>query len=560
MAVAGCASGPAKVTPGNDLTTATTQQSTTPPSDPRAALEYHVLVGEIAVQRGQRDVAAESYVAALDYDHDPELAQRATRIALFAGNAQLGYRAALAWTEAEPGSLEAHKTAARLALRTGAQRQLALHAAAVIRLHPEGEGVGFRDLADVLSGEDNAGEVALTAIDSLVAEYPDLPGAHYAQGLLAMRYGYLGAASAAVDRALTLRPDWPDAVLLRAGVLVRQGRIDLADELVAKLPGSRDERARYHLGYARMLVEVDRVDAAADQFDQVLKLEPDDAEARFGLGVLALSLDDYERAERAFSRLYYTGHRRDDAAFYLGAIAEHRRDYLGARRWYARVRDGANLFEAEVRTAGTYYEQGDLERARTELRHLREWRPHMAEQLYLAEGELLYEAQQYGEALGLYNEALKEYTGDSNLLYARSLIAERLGNIALAEADLRSVLQNEPGDPRALNALGYMLSNHSDRYREALDYIEQALKNDPDNPVIIDSMGWVQYRLGNLEKAREYLERAYADLHDPEVAAHFGEVLWKLGQKDRAREVWAEARADDPDHPILRETVERLVR
>lgn len=523
-------------------------------------LQYHILVGEIAIQRGLHDLAAKFYVQALEYGNSPELAQRATRIALFAGDAKLGYRAALAWSQAEPDSLEAHQTAARLALRTDVPRQLTLHASAVIRLHPDGEAAGFRELADVLSGELGAGDTALTAIDGLVAEYPDLPEAHYALGLTALRYERLGAAAAAAERTLVLRPDWPDAVLLRAGVLVRQGRIDLADQLVAELPGSRDERARYHLAYARMLVEADRVDAAADQFDHVLNLEPDDDDARFGLGVLALTLEEYDRAERAFSRLYYTGRRRNDAAFYLGVVAEQRSNYAAARRWYARVRDGANLFEAQVRMATTYYEQGDLERARAELRRLRQWRPRMAERLYVAEGELLYQAQQYRQAIDLYNEALEEYPGDSNLLYARSLIAERLGDIERAEADLRSVLEREPDDPRALNALGYMLSNHSDRYREALDYIEQALESDPGNPVIIDSMGWVQYRLGNLEKAREYLEQAYRSLRDPEVAAHFGEVLWKLGHRERAREVWSESRADDPDHPILRETVERLVR
>lgn len=556
--IAGCAGGPFKAAPVDGLPELPTQV-VPPPSDPRTELTYHVLVGEIAIQRGLHAQAAEAYVAALEYSGDPELAQRATRIALFADKPRLAYRAALAWSDADPDDLDAHKTAARLALRTGVPRQLRVHADAVLRLHPDGPAAGFQDLADVLSDEPDAGDTALALMNELAAEHPGLPEAHYAQGLLALRYERLGAADAAVDRALALRPDWPEAVLLRAGILVRQERLRLADELVAGLPGSDAERAEYYLAFAQLLVDAGRPGAAADQFDRVLDLDPGNDEARYGLGMLLLSLEQFQRAEAVFKRLYWSGRYRSDAAFYLGAIAEQREDYALARRWYERVRAGTHLFEAQVRSAATYYEAGDLARARDELRRLREWHPEMSERLYVAEGELLYRDRRYEEALELYDKALKTYPHDSDLLYARSLIWERLGRVGRAEADLRILLDREPGDPRALNALGYMLSNHSDRYREALGYIERALDVDPGNPVIIDSMGWVQYRMGNLEQAHEYLERAYQDLRDPEVAAHFGEVLWKLGQKERALKVWAEARNDDPDHPILRETVQRLV-
>lgn len=552
--IAGCASGPFKAAPEKGAL----PEAFYPP-DPRVELQYRILVGETAIQRGLRRQAAEAYVEALEYSDDPELAQRATRIALFAGEPKLAYRAALAWSQADPNNLDAHKTAARMALRTKATRQLATHADAVIRLHPDGPAVAFQELADVLSDEPEAGDTALAVMNGLVNEHTTLPEAHYAQGLLALRYDRVAAADVAIDRALELRPDWPDAVLLRAGILVRQGRLSVADELVSGLPGSNAERAEYYLSYAQLLANADRADAAVEQFERVLELDPGHDEARYGLGMLSLSLERFDRAESVFKRLYWSGRYRNDAAFYLGAIAEHQEEYPEARRWYSRVQEGARLFESLVRQAATYYEAGDLVRARAELQKLRSQLPEMAERLYVAEGELLSRAQHYREALELYNEALTIYINNGDLLYARSLVWERLGWIERAEADLRLLLKQEPGDPRALNALGYMLSNHSERYQEALDYIERALDADPGNPVIIDSMGWVHYRLGNLETAREYLERAYADVDDPEVAAHLGEVLWKLGDKQRAREIWEEARADDPDHPILRETVERLI-
>lgn len=558
LALSACVGKPADSASLFDLAAKSAQPADRPFADSEAALKFHLLAGEMAIQRGQRVAAAQHYVAALEYARDADVAERATRIALFAGRPELAYRAAVAWSEAAPEAIDAHKTAARLALRAGDEAPLRQHAGAVIALNESGPAAGFRELADVLSGETEHAELALRTMQDLAAAHPAVPEAQYALALLAMRYGDYKRAEAAVDAALALRPEWVDAALLRAGLLVRQDKVAEADQWLTQMGGSDAERASRRLAFARMLLDVGMNAAAADAFETALALQPGHSDARYGLGILALTLEQWDRAERAFATLYESGERRADAAFYLATIAESRGDFQAARRWYQRVEGGGHAFQAQVRAARMLYRAGDLDGARAEFEALRHANPDLAGQLYLAEGQMLYQAGEYDAALVLYNQALAEYSANPELLYGRSLVYERLGAIDKAEADLRHILEVAPNDARALNALGYMLSNHSSRYEEALKYIKRALQAQPEDPAVMDSMGWVLYRLGNLDKARGYLQRAYQIFPDPEVAAHFGEVLWRLGQRDQARQVWQEALSEHPDHPVLRETVDRL--
>ena len=555
LTLAGCAGQPASDSvEGMRIDAATVA---TPESSRRSAYEYHVLAGEMAIQRGHRDVAAREYVAALDYSNDRELAERATQIALFAGEAELAYRAAGTWAAADPDSLDAQRTAARLALATGDASGLAVYARSLVAAASSSR-TGYQLLADLLSGENDQAGLAIDTLADIAQRHPESAPAQHALGVVALRYGRDQVASRAAERAVRLEPAWDGAVLLQAGVLIRAGETDRAQALISGLPGNDARRAQYHLTLARLMVQADQGEAALDAFDRALALAPDNADARYGLGVLALSVGDLERAATAFRRLYEDGDRADDAAYYLGSIAERNDDPGRAQQWYQRVENGSHAFESQVRAARMIWAQGDMAGARARLASLRETYPEMTDQLYAAEGQLLFEANRPADALAVYDAGLAAAPESLELRYGRSLAYERLGRIDAAKADLQAVLDAEPDDARALNALGYLLANHSQRYDVARNYIEQALASDPDNPAILDSMGWVEYRMGHLDTARDYLERAYADYPDPEVAAHLGEVLWKQGEREAARRIWQDARADNPNHPILRETVERL--
>lgn len=523
----------------------------------RAAYEYHVLAGEMAIQRDNRALAAREYVAALEYSQDPALAKRATRIALFAGRPELAYRAARIWAMVVPDSLDAQRTATRMAIANMDRDGVARYAPQLVAAAASPD-IGYRLLADVVSGQPQAGDIAVDTLRDMASRDADSAPAQYALGVVALRYDRSAIAAQAAERALAIDPEWNDAVLLQAGVWIRQGQTDKAQALIEGLPGNAASRAQYQLALARLLIEADQATAALGAFERAIELQPDNAEARYGLAILALSVGDLDRAQQALETLHERNERPDEAAYYLGTIAEERGDYGAAQRWYQRVESGGHAFESQVRAARMIYEQGDLTGAQRRLRELRETYPEMIEQLYAAEGQLLYEAGEPRAALDVYNHGLEHTSNSIELRYGRSMAYERLGRIDAARADLQAVLDAEPDDARALNALGYLLANHADNYEQARAYIQRALEAEPDNPAILDSMGWVEYRMGNLTQARRYLERAYRDFQDAEVAAHLGEVLWKQGQREAARNIWQGALADDPDHPVLVETIQRL--
>ncbi len=554
LALSGCASDQGAPV-ANEMAVA--EPASFDPAEDRMAYEFHVLAGEMAIQRGQRLEAAQQYVAALQYSGDIDLARRATRIALFAGQPVLAYRAAEAWADIAPQALDAQRTAARLALSVDDSAGLLDYGRALIAAAPSRDE-GYRLLADGLSGGPPRADLAVDTIRELARDHPQLPVAQYALGLVALRYNRLDIARDAAQRALALAPEWDEAVLLQAGLWIREGKTGEAQALIADLPGNDATRSEYHLALARLLLEGNRGQSAISEFERALELQPGNDDARYGLAILSLSLNDLDRAEAAFMTLYEEGERADEAAYYLGTIHEQRDAYQQAQRWYQRVESGGQAFSSQVRAARMRYEQGDLAGAREQLVELRDIYPEMADQLFAAEGQLLYEAGEYRAALALYDNALSEAPDEDDLLYGRSIVYEKLGRVDDAEADLRTMLAQDANDPRALNALGYLLTNHGTRYDEALEYIAQALESDPDNPAILDSMGWVQYRLGNLDRARHYLERAYQAYPDPEVAAHLGEVLWRQGQRDAARRIWQESLEENPGHNVLEQTIARF--
>jgi tetratricopeptide (TPR) repeat protein len=202
--------------------------------------------------------------------------------------------------------------------------------------------------------------------------------------------------------------------------------------------------------------------------------------------------------------------------------------------------------------------QGRVDEMQDYLRVLRQKNPETAVAFYLIEGQVLSDAGYLEEAYGVYGQALESDPENEDLLYARALTAQEMGQIELAEKDMRHILRNDPDNFRTLNALGYTLADQTDRYQEALGYISRALEHKPDDPAIIDSMGWVQFRLGNLEKARTFLQQAWDMTKDSEIGAHLGEVLWAQGEREAARRIWDEAKASNPDNPVLLEVLKRI--
>lgn len=528
-------------------------------STPQAAAQYHVMVGELAALRQQPELAAAEFLKALDVLPDAELAMRAASLALVARNEPLALKAARRWQALAPDEMDPREAVARLALRAGDRAETQAQCEAIIKGHAGGPDEGFRQVAQVLAQEGSKQDDALAIMERLRAQWPDRPGAFYAQSLLALRFNQLDLAEKSARESLRLKPGVRDTLLLLTGVLVKKGDIAGADRTMDEVLKGEDG-PELRMGYARLLLEAERQTEARKQFELVLAQKPDNAEARYAMGLLALEQQQLDAAEPHFRALLKSDELRQRATYYLGRIEEVRNRPAEALKWYEQVTEGEQALDALTRRAVVLGKLGKLDEGRRLMAQMRREMPMFGARFFLAEGEMLLEADAGDQALALYQQALKEIPDDPDLLYGRSLVHERLRNVAEAEVDLRRILARDKDDARAMNALGYMLVVHTTRLDEARTLITRALELTPEDAAVMDSLGWVEYRQGKVQEARTLLEKAFDKVPDPEIAAHLGEVLWVLGEKDRARAIWQAALTRDPGHRVLKETMERLTR
>lgn len=519
---------------------------------------YYLLAAEIALQRNRMDVAVEGYSKAAEVTGDVRIAERATRIAVYARNDERALQSAQKWVQLDPTSAEARQVLAALLVRTGRGEEALAHFEALLALgNGDAERQRYMLITSLLSKERDK-QAALDVMQKLVAERQDNPDAQYALAHLALLVESLELAEQAIERALVLRPDWSDAHLLRANILHRQGKTTRLIRLLKERLDAEPGDVQVRLFLARKLVDEKQFAEARRQFDAVLDRAPGHTDALYAQGLLALQQGDYRQARTSFKQLIAQKQRVNEARYYLGQTAELQDKPALALDYYGMISGGDHYIDARIRAASILAKKEGLTVAREYLQNTRSDNLDTELRLYLAEGQLLVDAREYEEAYKLYNVALEQMPDNIRLLYARSLVAEKLDRLDETIADLQRILASEPNNVEALNALGYTLVDATERIDEGYGYIQRAYKIKPDDPAIIDSLGWAYYRKGEYVQALAYLQRAFDILKDPEIAAHLGEVLWVTGRRDDARKVWDEALRDAPEHRVLRDVIERF--
>lgn len=526
--------------------------------NPTVTINAAILAGELATKRGLMADAAQYYQQAAALSEDPQVAQRATQLALQADDRVLAGQAAQRWIALDQENAGAFEIAARLALREGDYAAATAHLKRLLALDKTPDGNGLVSVAEILALEPQAAEQALDLYREVVKEQPVSATMVYAEAFLAYRVDQADVAQRAVDKALTMRPDWQRAQLLALRLQLQAEDGPAVEQSIQQLHVANPKSLSLRLSLGSLLLEFDQVNLARSEFRNALKIDKNSDDALYALGLIEMDTGDLVQAKKYFTRLQNRGQRLADTSYYLGRIAEQRGQVLQAMQLYREVRSGRRVLDAAIRQAVIISRQGELKSAREYLETLRNRFPHEALRLWQVEAELLYRAKHSQQALDIYQQALQDYPQDTDLLYGRAIVLEQMGEVAQAEADLRAIIEQHPDDARSLNALGYMLSNHSQRYAEASKLVRKALELTPDDPAIIDSLGWLYFRQGKIEQAREYLEKAWMSLKDPEVAAHLGEVLWLQGDTERARGVWEQGLQLDPQHDTLRQTMERL--
>lgn len=517
---------------------------------------FRLLIAEFAGQREQLPLALDNYLALARTLRDADLAERATKIAVFARDDAKALEAARLWVDLRPTSLDARQILAAMHIRQGDAAAALEHLKYVLAQDNSGDGSRFRVIANLLGREEDR-RTALAVMEQLVAARPDDTDALVAYALLAMRAEDLGKARSAMDRLVERVDVNPNLALAYMAVLQKQGAgadgIVFLEKALARTPDDFGLR----LLYARMLADLQRYEQARLQFALLREQAPDNGDVIYALGLLNLQAGKVDEAEQSFRELGRFDDRANEAAFYLGQIEESRQRPAVALAHYRAVKDGNNVFPARLRVAAILSTQGKVDEALAEIDAIPADSDEERRQLVMLQAEILAEHERLADALAVYDRALNG-SFDSTLLYNRAMVAERMGRLDLLERDLREIIAREPDNSQALNALGYTLADRTDRHAEALALIERALAASPNDFFILDSMGWVLYRLGRLEEAVTWLEKARALRNDPEVAAHLGEVLWVLGRRDDARQVWNTALELHPKDSRILDAIKRL--
>ena len=521
-----------------------------------ADLLFTLLSGEMAGYRGDLGIATQQYLRAARLTRDPRVVQRAVRVASYAKRYKLGLEAAQLWVEIEPKNNAALLNLAMLQLKNGLQNE-ALNGFDKLVKQAKNKQAFFITLGKQLVREKNR-ELALNVMKQLTARYPGVASAHFVLSSLAEQTGKFTLAESAVREAMKRKPNWTDAQNHLARILRLQGKTDAALAYLKSVLDKTPDNKVIRLSYARLLVDAKQLDKARNEFERLAVQAPKNSNILYALGILALQSDDLKSAEKYFKQVKGTGRRALEADYYLGQIAQSNEKYQQAINYYRRVTRGDYAFDAQLRIARLLAKQGKPAVALETLDNLSVRGDTQYVKVVLSKGDIFRGAKRYVDAMKIYDQALKKLPGNTDLLYARALMAERVDRIDILIKDLKTILKTEPDNAHALNALGYTLADRTGRYEEALTYIQRALKLLPDDAAIIDSMGWVQYRLGNNQEALRYLTRAYDLNDDAEIAAHLGEVLLIMGETARGQKVIRKGLEQAPDDERLLEVIKRF--
>lgn len=515
---------------------------------------YPLLVAEFALRRQDYQTALRHYREQSRTLQDAGVSRHTTHLAQFINDDASALEAAELWLEEEPDSLEANNTAATLMARNGRPVDALAHLAFISQ---SGKQANYPQLLQGFSELSKSQQTELVAgLNELALEYPEDPALLLTLALVNTEYQQYDAALARLDALFAIEPDQHQALLLEARLLI-QTESKKPFRRIEKSLARNPEDSRLRLEYARLLTTTD-MNAARGQFEILSAQSPDDADLLLSLALINRETGDDMVARAYLEQVLATGERQDQAHYYLGRIAEDQKEASTALTHYMQIGDGRQYLGANQRIGRILVGGGQLDASHAWFVKQRDAVPARREQLFGIEADILSKAGAQDASLAVLNAGIKAYPDSASLRYARSMLGQQQDDLAMMEADLRAIIARDPNNATALNALGYTLADQTGRHDEAFELISRALALEPEEPAILDSMGWVLYRQGKLEDSLVFLKRAYAAFPDPEVAAHLGEVLWAAGRKEEARKVWQGAILKAPNHSILRATLQRL--
>jgi tetratricopeptide (TPR) repeat protein len=546
-----------------------------------APLFYQLLIAEIELSAGRAGSAYEVLLDAAKRTRDEALFQRAVEVALQARAGDQALAATRAWRQSRPDSIDARRYQIQILIALDRIEEAGEPLRSWIASTPAGERSGLIAATPRLLQRANDRKAAAKLLEQWLAPYRDAKetrtAARVATGRAWLAASEPGKALELTQQAFADDPDAPGPVLLALDLIPAQPAAErIATQYLAR---ERPETA-LRLAYVRVLTQAQRYAEAAQQLDRLTKDLPDLPAPWLTLGALRLDMRQWREAEVALLRYVELVQKQaapasaaagDDPAaettedrglsqawLLLAQAAEQRGDLKAAEAWLSKIDDPQRALEVQTRRATLLARQGKLNEARDLVRRVPERSAEEARAKVLAEAQVMRDVKRWREAAEVLAAGNKRFADDIDLLYEQAMIEEKLERYGEMERLLRRVIELKPDHSHAHNALGYSLADRSVRLPEAKVLIQKALSLSPGDPFIVDSLAWVEFRMGNHDEALRLLRQAYAARPDIEIAAHLGEVLWAAGQRDEARRIWQEARGRDATNEVLRETLARL--
>jgi tetratricopeptide (TPR) repeat protein len=540
----------------SDKNQAEDESSQSPAASFEAETLFDLIIAEMAGKQNRLDVTLGNYIKQAHKTNDPGITARAARIAKYMNAHQATLDATQLWLKQEPNNTEALQTITIQLIRAGRFEEALVY---MDQLLAQDVSANFDFLIHQSRQLTRRRRLnIIESVDKLLVKYPRNAQLWFSKALLEHQNENAKVALSATNTCLELDPQYVSAIIFKAQLLQDSLKIQEALRLLKKAVKKHPQHKRLGIVYARALVESSELDKAQDEFQRLVETFPQDYDLLLSLALISWENKLTDQSKAYLTQLIDHEHRQDEAYTYLAQIAMAENDTEQAIDYYRRVSVGPHFTGAQVQIAQLFAEQNDLNQARTILAAARNQQPQQAVQYYISEAELLADHNAESDAEALYEKALEKFPKNPNILYSRAMFYIQRDNLTAMEADLREILAENPTSALALNALGYTLADKTDRLEEALELIQKAIALEPDDPAILDSLGWVYFRMGQVETALQYLQRAYSRLQDHEIAAHLGEALWVSGNKTEALRIWKTALEAKPDSDKIRKTMSRL--
>lgn len=517
---------------------------------------YELLLAEFAGKRNRADVALGKYLKQAHETRDPQVVERAAYIARYLGAHQATLDAAILWIDIDPENPAPRGLAATELIRFGKLDDAMNQIDALVHM---GGDLNFEFLlqATRTSDMDTRRRVLLK-----LREYTNRredPKLWFATGSLEAMNGNHKQAIADFDSALALDDDYTNAILARTQSMIALGKQQDALAYLAKQYDKHPTNKRLGITHARYLIQHGKLKEAQTQFEKLAQVFPEDGDLILSLALLSWENKLKNEAIQYFNQLIAMNYRTEEAYLYLARIAESDKRYTEAEGYFTKITSGPNYPSARIQLSMMYADQKRTADAVRILDEAITTDPRNALKYQLAKSEVLAQAEQNQDAIAVLDQALSRYPDETSLLYSRAMLKEKIGDFEAMEADLRRVLELQPNNSAALNALGYTFADRNERLSEAWELIERAYTLNPNDPAIIDSMGWIKYRMGENQVALDFLRQAYEAFRDQEIAAHLGEVLWITGNREEAIRIWQQSLQENPDSKVLREVMQRFL-